>query len=65
MPSPDQLLTHGITLHKSGRLGEAEAIYRQILAANPNDANALQLLGAIAHQRGKDWSKSHGYCTFR
>jgi predicted O-linked N-acetylglucosamine transferase (SPINDLY family) len=36
--------------HSAGRLAEAEAICRQILAKNPNDANALNLLGVIAGQ---------------
>lgn len=38
--------------HQAGRLSEAEAIYRHILAYDPNHVNALQGLGAIAQQRG-------------
>jgi predicted O-linked N-acetylglucosamine transferase (SPINDLY family) len=34
-------------------LPEAEALYRQILEAEPNHADALHLLGVIAHQTGK------------
>src|SRR5688572_21721001 len=48
-----ELLASAIRLHQSGRLAEAEAIYRQILAADPHHADALQLLGAIAHQLGQ------------
>ncbi len=46
-------LQQAIALHRAGRLADAEAIYRQILAADPDHADALQLLGAIAHQLGR------------
>jgi Flp pilus assembly protein TadD len=39
--------------HKAGRFAEAEATYRQILAVNPNEANALNLLGSLAAQLGR------------
>jgi protein O-GlcNAc transferase len=39
--------------HQSGRLANAEALYRQILAVQPNHADALHLLGVIAHQAGR------------
>lgn len=38
--------------HQAGALELAEQIYRQVLAAVPAHAEALQLLGVIAHQRG-------------
>jgi tetratricopeptide (TPR) repeat protein len=44
----DQALQH----HKSGRLIEAEHIYREILAANPRHADSLHLLGLIAYELG-------------
>ena len=40
--------------HQAGRLAEAEAIYRQILAADPRHADAMHLLGVIAHQVGRN-----------
>jgi len=40
--------------HQSGRLADAEAIYRQILAVEPCNADALHLLGVIAHQVGRN-----------
>lgn len=39
--------------HQAGRLAEAEAHYRQILAAQPNHAGAVHFLGVIAHQAGR------------
>jgi len=45
-------LLRAIEHHRAGRLAEAEAIYREILAENPQDADALNLLGVIARQRG-------------
>ena len=39
--------------HQAGRLAEAEALYRQILAVEPQHADALHLLGVIAHQVGR------------
>ncbi len=39
--------------HQSGRLAEAEAIYRQILAVEPRHADSLHLLGVIARDMGR------------
>lgn len=38
--------------HQAGRLSQAEALYRRIIAGQPNEAETLRLLGVIAHQRG-------------
>ena len=43
-------LPPAIALHRAGRLAEAQAIYRQVLAQNPNDPDALHLLGLVACQ---------------
>ena len=40
--------------HQSGRLAEAEGLYRQILAVDPRQAGALHLLGVVAHQLGRN-----------
>jgi len=40
--------------HSAGRLFEAEGIYQQILQADPNQPDALHLLGLIAYQFGKN-----------
>jgi predicted TPR repeat methyltransferase len=46
-------LSQAMALHRAGRLGEAEAIYRQVLATVPEHAEALHLLGLIACQAGR------------
>src|SRR3954469_213658 len=38
--------------HRQGQLADAEALYRQLLARNPNHSDALHMLGLIAHQAG-------------
>jgi predicted O-linked N-acetylglucosamine transferase (SPINDLY family) len=42
-----------IAHHQAGRVGEAEKIYRQVLAIDRRDVNALHLLGVIAQQAGQ------------
>jgi protein O-GlcNAc transferase len=39
--------------HQAGRLTDAEALYRQILAVQPDHAEALHSLGLLAHQVGR------------
>jgi Flp pilus assembly protein TadD len=39
--------------HRAGRLIEAERIYRQVLAIDPNNADCLHLLGMVAFQSGR------------
>jgi predicted O-linked N-acetylglucosamine transferase (SPINDLY family) len=54
------LLRAAIAHHQSGNLSEAESTYRQILHVDPQDAEALHWLGAIAYQRGEyDRALSH------
>ena len=48
-----QAYTAAIQHHRAGRLGDAEALYRQILAGQPNHAEALHHLGVIALQSGQ------------
>jgi predicted Zn-dependent protease len=40
-------------LHQKGQLTEAEACCRRVLAAQPNHADAMNLMGLIAHQKGR------------
>jgi tetratricopeptide (TPR) repeat protein len=49
---PDAI-TLAMAHHEAGRLSQAEAIYQQILQAEPNNPRALRLLGLIAFQVGK------------
>src|SRR5712691_3070067 len=39
--------------HQAGRLSEAEAAYRGVLAVDSENTDALHFLGVIAYQRGK------------
>jgi tetratricopeptide (TPR) repeat protein len=47
------LFAEALQHHQSGRLARAEALYRQILAINPNHVDSLHLLGLIARQVGQ------------
>jgi tetratricopeptide (TPR) repeat protein len=40
--------------HRAGRLVEAEQLYRAVLRAEANDADALNLLGVLEYQRGRN-----------
>ena len=40
--------------HQAGRLAEAERLYRQIWAIDPNHADSLHLLGLVARQQGRN-----------
>ena len=46
-------LTVALAHHQAGRLEAAERIYRQILAVDPDEPNALNLLGVIDHREGR------------
>jgi predicted O-linked N-acetylglucosamine transferase (SPINDLY family) len=48
----EQAMQTALGHHQSGRLAEAEALYRQVLASDPNHAGALHLLGVLAGQGG-------------
>ena len=40
--------------HRAGQLDEAERVYKEILAQAPNCADAMQLLGVVASQKGRN-----------
>lgn len=49
----DNLLSTAMALHRHGRMDEARAAYQTVLAAAPDHADALHLLGLIDHQTGQ------------
>jgi predicted O-linked N-acetylglucosamine transferase (SPINDLY family) len=49
----DQAVQTALGHHQAGRLAEAEAIYRQVLAQAPDHPDALHLLGLLACQVGQ------------
>jgi len=54
------LSSQALALHQAGNFREAETLYRTILASNPHDINALNLLGTVLsqqdrHQEGLQW----------
>jgi len=48
----ETLFRQAIAHHQAGRMREAEANYREVLAANPRHTGALGYLGLLAHQAG-------------
>src|SRR5258706_5260029 len=47
-----EMLRHATALHQTGRLEEAERLYRRVLQTAPDQAEALQFLGVLMAQRG-------------
>ena len=47
------VLTEAVRLHQAGELEQAAALYRKVLIADPNSADALHLLGMVALQQGE------------
>jgi protein O-GlcNAc transferase len=45
-------LSEALQHHEAGRLGQAQALYRDILAQDPDDADSLHLLGLITAEQG-------------
>ena len=52
-PARERLLQAAIDRHRAGDLDGAAAAYGHLLAANPADADALNLLGVALHQQGR------------
>ena len=49
-----ELFERASSLHRAGRLSDAELLYRKILEADAHHADALHLLGVLAHQVGRN-----------
>jgi len=54
MQTEDQLFHIAIQHHQDGRLAQAEAVYRKILQDNPENPDALHLLGTLNYQLGNN-----------
>ncbi len=52
MSNSSEMLQAGLAHHEAGRLQQAEQHYRQVLGAEPRNADALHLLGVLALQCG-------------
>ena len=48
-----QTFSTAMQYHRGGCLSEAESLYRQILQTDSNHADALHMLGVLAHQTGR------------
>ena len=48
-----QALGQAVQQHQAGNLPQAEQLYRAILQVDPQQVDALQLLGLIAYQLGQ------------
>jgi tetratricopeptide (TPR) repeat protein len=51
--SVNEAMLLGLDRHKAGKLAEAEAIYRQVLQAEPRHPDALNLLGLVMGDSGR------------
>jgi predicted O-linked N-acetylglucosamine transferase (SPINDLY family) len=52
VPSSSPQLENALRLHRAGQLAPAAAIYREILRTEPNQQDALNLLGLVKQQGG-------------
>ena len=50
--NPQHALQTAMAQHQAGNLASAEALYKQVLQAAPNQPDALHLLGLVAKQKG-------------
>ena len=48
-----QLMTSALSCHRAGKFIEAENLYREIIAIDPNHIGGLHNLGLIEYQRGQ------------
>ncbi len=48
-----------LALHRSGKIAEAEAVYRELLAEHPADGDLLGLLGVLHEQKGEPENARH------
>ena len=48
-----QFAEEGLRYHQAGQLDRAGTLYLKALELQPNDADALHLLGVVRHQQGE------------
>ena len=53
MPTTPEALATAVEHHQAGRLHEAEPFYRLVLADDPQNIQALHLLGLLSYQLGR------------
>ena len=53
MPTIPEILVQAVAHHQAGRLSVAEEMYRQVLAVDPHQPDALHLLGILALDGGR------------
>jgi predicted O-linked N-acetylglucosamine transferase (SPINDLY family) len=53
MPTVSEALASAVAHHRAGRLQEADALYRRILADVPDHPDCLHLVGYIEYQQGR------------
>jgi predicted O-linked N-acetylglucosamine transferase (SPINDLY family) len=51
--TPEQLLQAGFEHHRAGRIDEAQKAYRQVLAIQPRNADAIHLLALLEQQANR------------
>jgi tetratricopeptide (TPR) repeat protein len=49
----DEALEFGLQLHRCGSLDEAETLYQRVIAAAPDNLNALHFLGVLCTQQNR------------
>ena len=49
----DEALDFALQLHRGGSLDAAETLYRRVIAAAPDNLNALHYLGVLCHQQNR------------
>ena len=54
MTSSSDTLAAGFRHHQAGQFAEADRLYAEVLAAEPQNAHALHLRGALAHAAGRN-----------
>ena len=52
-------LQQAIDYHRNGKLAEAERIYAEVIAAEPGNVVAQQMMGTLKLQQGREIGRAH------